>query len=339
MKFLAALFVAIQLVLLPSMAAAQVYGGARTVATEAWVEEWDPASQRWVRVADDPAELRASGPHSIVTTHVVNGVVVAQKATTSHFSTPVPKRTFAAAIAEYGPFRVLDDRRAAIMGPTDRMSPAWFDAMLRDHPQLEVLEMVEAPGTNHDIANLAVGRRIRAAGLRTHVPSGGSVRSGAVELFLAGTRKSMEDGAEFAVHSWLDSYGREPDDFAADHQANQMYLDYYVEMGMSEDRARDFYAMTNSVPHHSALWLGASDMREWVRPEGPAVPARRTLDLPQPPKPIFARFEQPITMPKMEIGIAITWAELPEVPIAPVIDYADMSAMALAKLDLESLDS
>ncbi len=343
MRILATLFAALQFALLPSMAAAQDYAGARTVSTEAWVEEWDPASQRWVRVAEDPAELRASGPHSVVTTHIVNGVVVAQNQNTSRyaqsFTAPVVGPQMAATVAEYGPFRVIDNKRAAIVGPTDRMSPAWFDAMLRDNPGLEVLEMVEAPGTNHDIANLAVGRRIRDAGLRTHVPDGGSVRSGAVELFLAGTRKSMDDGAEFAVHSWLDNYGREPDDFSPDHQANRMYLDYYIEMGMSEKQAREFYAMTNSVPHRSALWLGADEMRKWVGPSQKAVPARRALEVDAQPAPIYARLDQPIEMPIIDLTIDVQLAQLVAPVTGPSISYADISAYSIARLDVDLLDS
>ncbi|MEM8724813.1 MAG: alpha/beta hydrolase [Pseudomonadota bacterium] len=339
MKILAALFAALQLALLPAMAAAQDYAGARTVSTESWVEEWDPASQRWVRVADDPAELRASGPHSVVTTHIVNGVVVAQHQNTSRYAQPLTAPHLSAAAAQYGPFLVLDATRAAIVGPTDRMSPAWFDAMLRDNPGLEVLEMVEAPGTNNDIANLAVGRRIREAGLRTHVPNGGSVRSGAVELFLAGTQKSMDDGAEFAVHSWLDNYGREPDDFAPDHQANRMYLDYYVEMGMSEKRAREFYAMTNSVPHRSALWLGADDMRRWVKPAREDAPARRVLDAVSEPAPIYARLDQPIEMPITDLTIDMQLAQSVPTGTGPSINYADISAYSIARLDVDLLDS
>ena len=87
--------------------------------------------------------------------------------------------------------------------------------------------MVEAPGTDNDIANLAVGRRIRAAGLATYVPRGGSVRSGAVELFLAGVERQIDDGAEFAVHSWLDNHGREANDFAADDPAHRLWSKVY----------------------------------------------------------------------------------------------------------------
>jgi hypothetical protein len=152
--------------------------------------------------------------------------------------------------------------------------------MMGAYPGLEVIEFVDAPGTSNDIANLALGRAIRKAGLATHVPDGGSARSGAVELFLAGTRRTMDPGALFAVHSWRDEVGREPDDFAPDAPENRLYLDYYAEMGMSAAEARAFYAMTNSVPHTGALWLKGRDMARWIAPEVPAssrVPAMRQL--------------------------------------------------------------
>ncbi len=141
--------------------------------------------------------------------------------------------------------------------------------------RVEQLDMVECPGTRDDRANLKVGRMIRAAGLVTHVPAIGSVRSGAVELFLAGVDRDIAHGAEFAVHSWMDAYGREADDFSFDAPENRQYLDYYREMGMSTDQARAFYDFTNSVPHARALWLGASDMRRWSgRPQQAKTPAR-----------------------------------------------------------------
>jgi hypothetical protein len=162
----------------------------------------------------------------------------------------------------YGPFRLLDERRAALIDATDSATPAQFEAMLRDHPGIATIEMVECPGTDDDTANLQLGRMIRAAGIATHVPAGGSVRSGAVELFLAGRTRAIDDGAEFAVHAWRDSDGREPGDFAADSPVNRVYLDYYREMGVARPRA--FYDMTNAVPNDAARWLTAQDMREWV---------------------------------------------------------------------------
>ena len=48
---------------------------------------------------------------------------------------------------------------------------------------------------------------------------------------------------------------------------------------MSAERARQFYDMTNSVPHSRALWLGAEDMRPWIEPEAPNTRARHIAPL------------------------------------------------------------
>lgn len=213
---------------------------AQLLSVETWIEEWDPARQQWVRVGADDA---APGADRLV---------------------PARVKPQTQAIATYGPFRVVDPTHAEMVGVTDQQSPAQFRAMLRDFPQLRTLVLVECPGTDHDIANLAVGRMIRGARIETYVPAHGSVRSGAVELFLAGERRRIDDGAEFAVHSWRDTRGREAGDFGADEGANATYLAYYREMGMSARQARAFYDMTNSVPHADARWLTAQDMRGWI---------------------------------------------------------------------------
>jgi hypothetical protein len=167
-------------------------------------------------------------------------------------------------IARFGPFRVLDGTRAAMVDATDSASPAQFQAMMTAYPGISMIEMIEVPGTEDDRANLKLGRMIRARGLTTYVPAGGSVRSGGVELFLAGKVRIAEPGAEFAVHAWADEDGREATDYSADAPENRAYVDYYVEMGMPVTQARSFYAMTNSVPNGDAKWLTGSDLGRWV---------------------------------------------------------------------------
>ncbi len=181
-------------------------------------------------------------------------------------------------IARFGPFRVLDTGRAALVDVTDERSPAAFTAMLAAYPALATLEMIECSGTMDDGANLRLGRMIRAKGIATHVPKGGSVRSGGVELFLAGARRMADPGAEFAVHAWEDEDGKEPGDFAADAPVNRAYLDYYREMGMSAIEARAFYDMTNSVANAEAKWLNAAQMGQWVRLDSAKVASSPALD-------------------------------------------------------------
>lgn len=192
-----------------------------------------------------------------------------------------PDARYAAANAQraYGPFRVLDATTVALVGLTDEASPEAFREMLRDHPSLAALVFLDCPGTYDDRANLAVGRMIRAAGLAVRVPDGGSVRSGAVELVLAGTSIEIADGAEFAVHAWLDDAGYQAHDYAIDSAANRKYLAYYREMGMTEGEATAFYAMTNSVPFDDALWLDGTQMRRWIGRQTQAAPRLAYLDL------------------------------------------------------------
>jgi len=167
-------------------------------------------------------------------------------------------------LASFGPFTVLDGNRAALVAETDSYSPADFQKMLRAYPGIAVLEMADCPGTVDDYANLRLGRMIRARGIATHVPDHGSVRSGAVELFLAGATRSAAADAAFVVHSWIDENGREPDDFAANDPVNKAYVNYYREMGLTGENAAAFYALTNSVPHDDVLMLGRADLAKFA---------------------------------------------------------------------------
>ncbi|WP_296677108.1 alpha/beta hydrolase [Novosphingobium sp.] len=208
-----------------------------------------------------PAAARAADAGSVVVT--VEEVVFESQGGSERIVGVAPP-ALPRGIATYGPFRVLDAGHAALVDVTDARSPAQFGAMLKAHPGIAVIEMIECPGTEDDRANLLLGRMIHARGIATHVPAGGSVRSGGVELFLAGARRVADEGSEFAVHAWEDEDGREATDYPADAPENRAYLDYYREMGMTAQQAASFYAMTNSVPFANARWLTAADMRGWV---------------------------------------------------------------------------
>lgn len=212
------------------------------------------------------------GPVRARTVTIVETTVVESSGSAERFVSGIPLEDVQG-IATYGPFRVEDATHAALVGITDEQTPREFAAMLRDYPALAELDLIECPGTFDDHANLALGRMIRRAGLETHVPADGSVRSGAVELFIAGAHRSIDEGARFAVHAWEDEDGLQATDYPADAPDNTKYVAYYREMGMSADAATSFYAMTNSVPNEGALWLSAGDMRRWVQTDDlPAAP-------------------------------------------------------------------
>ncbi|MFO6448098.1 hypothetical protein ACLBKU_13260 [Erythrobacter sp. NE805] len=343
-RTLAPLLLTALALLLPGAAAlAQTApSGARIVSTISWVEEWDPATRSWVRIEEAPASLARASYDSTSTPVTTIGVSRSGNTlVTETIREAEPVRFIAArarpdlqsaGIARFGPFRVLDSRHAALVDATDAASPQAFAAMLAAYPDLAVLEFLDAPGTSHDLANLRLGRAIRAAGLATHVPAGGSARSGAVELFLAGTHRSVDPGALFAVHSWRDALGREPADFAPDAPENRLYLDYYAEMGMTPAQARAFYAMTNSVPHAGARWMEGAEMARWIEPEpeSPRLAGTRAIaqDLASPLRAALARSGAVLKVSLERLAASAPEAA-PAEPPAPRLAYAFAAAGAL----------
>jgi hypothetical protein len=167
-------------------------------------------------------------------------------------------------LASFGPFQMVATDRAELIGSIETGTPAQFRALLRAFPGIKQIDMIECPGTDDDEANLLLARMVRKAGISTYVPNGGSVRSGGVELFLAGAQRKADPGAEFAVHSWRDEDGLEAEDFAADDPVHLAYIAYYREMGMSDAKAHAFYDMTNSTPNDDALYLGPKDIAAYL---------------------------------------------------------------------------
>lgn len=87
-------------------------------------------------------------------------------------------------------------------GTTSTESAGVVRSLLRDHPAVTRLVLKGMPGTQNADTNLGIARTIRRARLSTHVDSNSYIASGAVDLFLAGTKRTMDCGARIGVHSW-----------------------------------------------------------------------------------------------------------------------------------------
>lgn len=168
-------------------------------------------------------------------------------------------------VVRFGAFALVSADRARLVGVTDGNSPSDFIAMMEAHPGIRALELVNCPGTRDDIANLRLGRIIRQHGIVTIAPAGASVRSGAVEIFLAGTTRKAASDARFAVHSWLSADGRQASGSRGDDPARAAYERYYRDMGLTEARARAFYDLTVSVPNNHTLQLAPQDLARYAK--------------------------------------------------------------------------
>lgn len=165
----------------------------------------------------------------------------------------------------FGPFVVLSNSQALLTRETDTDSPRDFTSMLMKFPGIKTLELSDCPGTLDDNANLELAEIIHDRGISTDVPQGGSVRSGAVDLFLAGLHRTTASDAKFAIHAWVDEDGHRPSNFSTNDPINKRYVQFYhYTAGMAEPAAVRFYDLANSVPFENALWLTPSQIAQYA---------------------------------------------------------------------------
>lgn len=87
-------------------------------------------------------------------------------------------------------------------GYTDARSVGYAKRFFSNNPDVDTFVLQRMSGTQDADMNLRIARGIRARGLSTHLQSDSFIASGAVDLFLAGTQRTIDCGAKIGVHSW-----------------------------------------------------------------------------------------------------------------------------------------
>jgi len=152
------------------------------------------------------------------------------------------------------------DGTALMWGDIGPSTPARLEAFLEAYPDLELLVLPYLPGSIDDVSNFEVGRMLHEAGIATCVPSTGMIASGGVDFFLAGSSRSVGAGAQVGVHSWSAGAGMSGADLSPDDPEHDLYLDYYADIGISED----FYWFTlDAAAANSIHWMTAEEMVEY----------------------------------------------------------------------------
>lgn len=124
------------------------------------------------------------------------------------------------------------------------------------NPQVKTLVFTAMPGSIDDETTFEMGRWLRAKGLNTHLTAQTVIASGAVDLFLSGSQRTMEAGAQLGVHSWSDG-SREAADFPRDSEEHALNRDYIVDLGVTED----FYWFTiYEAPADEIYWMSQGEI-------------------------------------------------------------------------------
>ncbi|MEL6538486.1 MAG: alpha/beta hydrolase [Bacteroidota bacterium] len=161
------------------------------------------------------------------------------------------------------PFVIENDTTLSLNDVIDSNTLVAFEEALRQNPNTTWLIFYDAPGSEDDEINLQVGRRLHEMGLHTQVAEGGSIASGAVDLFLAGDVRLLEANARVGVHSWSTG-SREATDFPRESEEHQPYIQYYQAIGMDSALASSFYFFTiEAAPAADIHWMTSAEIEAY----------------------------------------------------------------------------
>ncbi len=151
--------------------------------------------------------------------------------------------------------------------------------LIGDNPEVTVVEVVDVPGSSTPgNETLEGGLVLNSSDLATIVASDGQVESGGVDFFMAGTTREVADGGCLGVHSTELDDGDGPiaaADLPRDDPEHEPFLDYYRQIGISED----FYWFTLSAAPPSGIhYLTPQEMERFGVTTG--EPPQEPCDLP-----------------------------------------------------------
>lgn len=158
------------------------------------------------------------------------------------------------------PFSILNETTLVLDGEIDSNTERSFDEAIRQNPNTELVIFREAPGSSDDETNLKVGKKLFQLGLNTHVDDNGFIASGAVDLFLAGSKRTLGANTRVGVHSWSDGTN-EATDFPRNSSEHLLFIDYYKAIGIEAQLAENFYFFTiNAATADDIHWMTAVEI-------------------------------------------------------------------------------
>jgi len=163
----------------------------------------------------------------------------------------------------FGIFSLQDETTAIMSGDINSKTPKHWDNFIKANAKINRIIMKICPGSADDEANLEVARAVRSQDVSIHLPADAEIASGAVDFFLAGTTRTREAGSKIGVHSWSDGR-KDATDFPVGHENHLPYIDYYKEMGFTQEDADAFYYFTiNAAPAADIHWMTDTEIEKF----------------------------------------------------------------------------
>lgn len=144
---------------------------------------------------------------------------------------------------------------AVAIGYITSSTPNTVQSLIDNYPDITTIVFLDSGGSEDDEANLEASMKLYSRGYKMYVPSNGMIASGAVDMFLAGRTRVVDQGAKIGVHSWSDGFN-DATYYPEGHSYHQPYIDYYQNVGFTQEQSEDFYYYTiHAAPANSIHWM------------------------------------------------------------------------------------
>lgn len=188
---------------------------------------------------------------------MVFGLVIMTGCGSDESVTPTNQKVF-------GIFSVQDNQTTVLAnGEINTRTLNDFNQMIAAFPQINLIQIQQIPGSLDDDTNVLLGREVFNRSISTHVLDNGLIASGGVDFYLAGKKRTLGQNTMVGVHSW--STGTmEATDFPTTSPEHDRYINYYKDIGFSDQLARDFYFFTiNAAPAATVHYMTAAEIQQY----------------------------------------------------------------------------
>ena len=155
----------------------------------------------------------------------------------------------------YGPFYVSNDTTVIMDGDMGSRVDQQFEKLIENYPNIKLIIMEDCPGSRNDEEMFKAAISLKNLSINTHLPLNGKIQSGAVDFFLAGTKRTKEEEAKIGVHSWSDGKNKATD-YPIGHSEHLLYIEFYTNIGYTQNEAEDlYYFIINSASPNNIHWM------------------------------------------------------------------------------------
>jgi len=148
-------------------------------------------------------------------------------------------------------------------GLINSKTPEQFKKVFAENPNIDTLVMKTVEGSVNDEANLEAAEWVSKKKLVFVLESESLIASGGTDFFLAGEKRIIKKGAKVGVHSWAGD-SQVATDFPKGGRVHQPYIDYYMAVGWTKEKAEKFYYFTiEAAPADDIYWMTAKELKDY----------------------------------------------------------------------------